>query len=249
MKKIGFLLLVVVLTVGALGVGYAAWRDTITIDGTVSTGEVCVEFTGGYFSDSSYPLSYVPTSYGGVVPYGFMPHDTSAGLLTPDLAPPAQPDRTATDVLGFATNLDKNVAWGSVYVDPSATKTLHVALRNVYPWYYNHLNFTINNCGNVPVKLERIVITVPAVGGNPEMKYYLTRNDQVVQLDLDGNGTFDLETAWIELVANGVQLEGSWDVSMPFLVLQDEGSTIQGDEFEFDITFEWIQWNEYVAPD
>ena len=40
MKKIGLLSLALVLALGALGVGYAAWTDTITIEGTVNTGSV-----------------------------------------------------------------------------------------------------------------------------------------------------------------------------------------------------------------
>jgi len=38
MKKIGLLALALVLALGALGVGYAAWTDTVTITGTVNTG-------------------------------------------------------------------------------------------------------------------------------------------------------------------------------------------------------------------
>ena len=40
MKKIGLLCLALVLALGALGVGYAAWIDTIYIEGTVNTGSV-----------------------------------------------------------------------------------------------------------------------------------------------------------------------------------------------------------------
>ncbi len=40
MKKIGLLCLALVLALGTLGVGYAAWTDSIAIDGTVNTGDV-----------------------------------------------------------------------------------------------------------------------------------------------------------------------------------------------------------------
>jgi hypothetical protein len=42
-KKIGLLALALVLALGALGVGYAAWTDTIFITGTVETGSVDLE--------------------------------------------------------------------------------------------------------------------------------------------------------------------------------------------------------------
>jgi hypothetical protein len=49
MKKIGLLLMTLVLTLGTLGVGYAAWTDEIYIQGTVMTGDVdinVVELSG-----------------------------------------------------------------------------------------------------------------------------------------------------------------------------------------------------------
>ncbi len=48
-KKIGLLALALVLALGTLGVGYAAWTDTITIDGSVNTGTLdlnVVEYSG-----------------------------------------------------------------------------------------------------------------------------------------------------------------------------------------------------------
>ena len=48
MKKLGLISLALVLALGALGVGYAAWTDTITIEGTVNTGSVDINVE--YFS-------------------------------------------------------------------------------------------------------------------------------------------------------------------------------------------------------
>jgi predicted ribosomally synthesized peptide with SipW-like signal peptide len=42
-KKIGFVVLALVIAVGALGVGYAMWSDTLTINGTVKTGTVDID--------------------------------------------------------------------------------------------------------------------------------------------------------------------------------------------------------------
>lgn len=49
MRKIGLLCLALVLALGALGVGYASWIDTITIQGTVNTGsvDINVEYYSG----------------------------------------------------------------------------------------------------------------------------------------------------------------------------------------------------------
>ena len=40
MKRIGFVAMALILALGALGVGFASWIDTVTIDGTVKTGSV-----------------------------------------------------------------------------------------------------------------------------------------------------------------------------------------------------------------
>jgi hypothetical protein len=58
MKKIGLLLLVVVLALGALGVGYAMWDKTVYIDGTVNTGEVDATFTDAWCSDTGIDPGY-----------------------------------------------------------------------------------------------------------------------------------------------------------------------------------------------
>lgn len=46
MKRVGLISLVLVLALGTLGVGYAAWTDTLYISGTVTTGSVEWEFSG-----------------------------------------------------------------------------------------------------------------------------------------------------------------------------------------------------------
>jgi hypothetical protein len=45
-RKVGLIVLVVVIALGVLGVGYAAWTQTLTITGTVATAKFDVNFTG-----------------------------------------------------------------------------------------------------------------------------------------------------------------------------------------------------------
>lgn len=46
MKKVGLILLALVLALGVLGVGYAMWSDTLLISGTVNTGTVDINVVG-----------------------------------------------------------------------------------------------------------------------------------------------------------------------------------------------------------
>lgn len=57
-KKIGLLLLVLVLALGALGVGYAMWDKTLYIDGTVNTGEVNMEIISASSDDPPGTIDY-----------------------------------------------------------------------------------------------------------------------------------------------------------------------------------------------
>ena len=47
MKKIGILLLVLVLSLGAMGASYALWSDVLFLDATVETGSIGLEWTQG----------------------------------------------------------------------------------------------------------------------------------------------------------------------------------------------------------
>jgi len=45
MKKLGFIILAVVLTLGIIGVGYAAWTQTLTVNGNAKAGTFDTQFT------------------------------------------------------------------------------------------------------------------------------------------------------------------------------------------------------------
>jgi len=137
MKKIGLLCLALVLALGTLGIGYAAWIDTIYIEGTVTTGSLCWEFYDCKLLDYFEPIN----------PGG------DFSTLTPDwtcrngFAGPTP----------FTWELDKNVGWGTQDISADG-KTLTVTLNNTYPCYYNVLSFYVHNCGTVPLIIDHVVI-------------------------------------------------------------------------------------------
>lgn len=55
MRKILFICLALILTLGTLGVGYALWSDDLYIDGTIETGDVAVEWSYGIIYDTEPP--------------------------------------------------------------------------------------------------------------------------------------------------------------------------------------------------
>ena len=52
MKKIGLIVLALVVAMGALGAGYAAWQDTLEIDATAEVGSFDVDFVNDYDFDN-----------------------------------------------------------------------------------------------------------------------------------------------------------------------------------------------------
>jgi len=60
MKKVGLLILVLVIALGALGVGYAKWSDTVTVSGTISTGSVSIGIKDAGVGDTGADPDFAP---------------------------------------------------------------------------------------------------------------------------------------------------------------------------------------------
>jgi hypothetical protein len=63
MRKIGLLVMTVILAIGALGVAYAEWTQAMQIDGTVNTGYISASFAN---PNPSSPGDTLATIYGEV---------------------------------------------------------------------------------------------------------------------------------------------------------------------------------------
>jgi len=120
-KKIGLILLTVVMAMGALGVGYALWWDDLFMDVLVTTGELDWEFWNDAYQEG-YPR--FPT---------FTQDDT--GLDPPDFIK----DVAYTDHEFLDTDGDGD--WD----------TLELYINNAYPFYYNHISTWIHCNGSVPL--------------------------------------------------------------------------------------------------
>jgi hypothetical protein len=71
MKKIGLIVLAMVLALGALGAAYAYWTQTITVNAAVETGYVQASFTN--------PVAAATFADTAVTPYGVAWYTTSIG--------------------------------------------------------------------------------------------------------------------------------------------------------------------------
>ena len=227
MKRIGLLTLSLVLALGTLGVGYAAWTDTVYIEGTVETGVLCVEFGTAEIRDPDEPDN----------PGGDYPTD--------------DPDYTCND--GFVQRADglrfwlsdKNVGWGEVErvfdVERDCYKTLLVTLHNAYPSYFNEVTFYPENCGTLPWRIDHVVVSWEQDGGTGEV--IITSKGTHVPMDYTGDGEFELELMWGDNF--GAQVHpGDYppEVSFWIHVLQPAP---QDSALEFTVSFMVVQWNKY----
>ena len=223
MKKTGLLSLALVLALGAIGVGYAAWTDTIYIEGTVETGSLCWKFVGCTLADD-IEFGGKPVNYGGDYPT-------------------VVPDRTCNDgfevdpVKGPFWALDKNVGWGEQLISADGN-TLTVTLHNAYPSYFNILAFYVSNCGTIPLKVDHILINGEKFSGGVPW----------VLFDFNDDGQYDFEIQW----GNnwGEQIEPgnrSPEFSLWMHVLQPCPQDML-DELTFTIELVAVQWDQYPLP-
>ena len=230
-NKIAAVFIVSIFALSGVGMAYAAWTDTITITGTVDTGELCWKLGTVSMLDM-----FEPINYGGDFP-----------------VPEAYADYTCFP--GFVFNeelqedywhLDKNVGWGDYKrVDTSGDgsyDTVFVWLNNTYPCYFNEIRMYLRNCGTIPLKFNNIVIS--DTNGN---SFYIDSGTPIITLDLNDNGIPDFEIQWNDNDF-GDQLEPgdrSDEWSLWTHVLQDEDPAFQSGSFGFSITLTAVQWNEY----
>ncbi len=137
MKKIGLLVMALVLAMGMLGVGYAMWSETLTIDGTVHTGTVDVEFSQYSNDDGEHGYTTGNVSAGNLDP-------KVPGTWTPTADPTSNPpgwtgDREVKNVASTNCGLSEN--------------TLTITVDNGYPCYFGSVLFDIENVGTIPVKV------------------------------------------------------------------------------------------------
>jgi hypothetical protein len=167
MKKIIFIAMALVLALGTLGVGYAMWSDTVTIQTNISTGSVDIDIVGQLELDTYPPNGvYYPTT---------------------------TPDWTTNDgFVGGFWQLDKNVSWAtSTFTEDFVT----VNLYNTYPSNFNMVSIYVSNMGTIPVIIWKTDIWKGTdTSGPPD---WTLLNSQYLAMDFDtpANGA-DIEISY-----------------------------------------------------
>ncbi|MFA5451308.1 MAG: hypothetical protein WC231_04880 [Dehalococcoidales bacterium] len=127
MRKLGILLMVLVLALGSLGVGYAAWMDFVYVEGTVETGNV----------------DLVVENYSGTWVYKMPEHgiDVVTGWVD-EVAPPA--------------DYVELVAWAVAEEGTGAPDGADVIMsfENLFPGEVYCADFLVHYLGSVPAIVD-----------------------------------------------------------------------------------------------
>jgi predicted ribosomally synthesized peptide with SipW-like signal peptide len=127
MKKVGLLLLALVIALGGLGVGYAKWSDSVTISGTVYTGDVEIGILDGGVGDDGADPQYEADGF-----------NNDEGK---DVA-----EHTSTNVGTSVFTL----------CDAAYYAKISETIDNAYPGYASSTTILLGNNGSIPVKIDDV---------------------------------------------------------------------------------------------
>jgi hypothetical protein len=232
MRKIGILALTLVLALGALGIGYASWQDTITITGSVNTGS----------------LDLVVEEYSGMWMWK-VPGGTPDWELSTD--PAYEPEGVGgygdPFIVAYASAAQTVVAQAPV--DDAVTVTFDnlFPLDQLGPW---GADFIVEYEGTIPV-----IVTAAFTGSTGDAEWLWDNGYAYVAFHYV---TWDdVNDVWVigDLITGPVQLHGGEHVLCVLCVdipqdpdpaygyTQADFMSLNG---TFDAVITAIQWNHYV---
>jgi hypothetical protein len=230
-RKFGILALALVLALGSLGVGYAAWIDTLYIEGTVNTGVVCCKYVPVAFTlDDNFDALGDPTlSYDWTSAVGMGATTRHVYGTWPDEGLPKDVGSSNATIIGEECNED----------------TILVLLDNVYPCYFTTVTTHIINCGTIPVRLSEPTLTYPDPAGGPDIEVTLPQGvvTNIPGPDQYGGISDVLEILWVN--GTGYQLHEPPDEQEDSFHIHVLQPAKQNWTYSFTISRDCIQWDEY----
>jgi predicted ribosomally synthesized peptide with SipW-like signal peptide len=171
MRRVMLLSLALVVALGGLGIGYAAWTDTVAFSGTVTTGEVDIDLTGEYSGTYVYkdlePDS--PTYEERII---VRTETDAAGVVTYTVIEPAGIGVIASIPPLWELIASAQASGPGVGTDDDAVT---VIFEDLYPCIDFIADFKVHVYGTVPVKLALLPLEgevgyyTPSVAGDPDL--------------------------------------------------------------------------------
>jgi len=222
-NKMGAMFLVSVLALAGIGVAYAGWTDTITVTGSVVTGDVDIDV-----------VAYSGTWIYKIAPHGILPiHEI---YETPEYEP-----QTPADVIGgYNDHPWVAAAWAEPGTEDD---TVLVTYENIYPSTVFKADILVEYTGSIPGRINSINPVDPWPDTDAEIAIDQHTNLHVSLLrvgsswlDISADDLLDLQ------LHQGDQLYLEMNIDLP----QDNTLMNLGGSFEYQV--EIIQWDEWEAP-
>lgn len=218
MKKIGLLSLALVLALGTLGVAYAAWTDTITIEGTVNTGTLNIDpvaFSSSYI--------YKNTDNDEIATY-FEVKDAFGKVLCSE-----------------GTIPENKVLVASAVSEPDGEDAVSFNYSNLFPCQTLVCDVLLHYDGSVPAKVNDISWTFGGDEGGNWIQPLIDSGDVVGYARIYDEQTGELT----DTVVPGYQLHKCDCVLvwLEFHLPQDDA--LMNRSATGTATIEVVQWNKY----
>jgi predicted ribosomally synthesized peptide with SipW-like signal peptide len=173
MRKIGFIILALVLALGSIGIGYAAWTDTVTLEGTVKTGSVDINVVG-YSWTLVYKIAVPDPNPDTLPPW---PDETlivrGKGPVPPDMTAnagkgpdPVADDGTNLDTMGYDWELVAGATCEPA--DDPVDDAVIMKFWNLFPSIDFVADVILHYEGTVPVRVQVADVEVLAEDANAD---------------------------------------------------------------------------------
>jgi len=230
-----------VLALGSLGAAFAAWTDTVTLNGSVTTGTVDINVVG-------YSSTWVYKVPGAENEIEVIHHNL-----------PTEPTVPANAVLMYPghPNADENHPYAVAYAIAEPAKDeagaliddqVTVTYFNLFPSIDFIADILLHYEGSIPVKVNVANITSPDQWMLGLCEQYLPGDPAPPETGIWVVGyesTIDHTKGTHIPYAEGMQLHYCDYVLVEFIIHLPQDNDLMGLSGEFTATLEVVQWNEY----
>jgi len=220
--KLGVMFIVTVMALAAIGAGYSAWFDTITIEGSVSTGSVEWEIVD-YSSTFVYKIWDCDN-----------PEMTPENEILIDYDHATEGDSedyVHRTFMGEHCGIE-HIASAVAKPHPGGEYDVLVEFNNLFPCIWFKADIVIEYTGSVPGKINDIYYE--ATGGIDWITPLIASSDIYATARCDG-----------EVVELGYQLHEGDEIHIELWVHIPQNNDLMLKEAAFTASFEVVQWNEY----
>ena len=221
--KLGAIFLISILALAGIGMGYASWTDTITIDGKVNTGSVEWHFTA-----DSGTWVYKIHDHPDLTAWGYEIYVDYAGLTLAEIE----------DMFsGYKVEL---IAYSEAVIDPNDDHHATVTYSNLFPCIEFEADVTILYTGTVPGKINDIEFIDLWTNDPDDTDREEELIDSCTILTITINGvTID------PAILPGYQLHENDVIHVVMTIHLKQDPSLMNLFGDFDVSVEVIQWNKY----